>query len=291
MSSSSPSITTANPAQNIYDDHSFFAAYSTLPRSEHGLAGAPEWPVLRDMITGPSSGMQARRILDIGCGYGWFARWARDHGAMHVRAIDLSEKMIQRAKELDASHGVIDYQIQDVETFAPSDHERGEYDLVYSSLVFHYIEDLGRLLREIRSCLVGSSHTSSSDSSLSEFTTPTTKRKGKLVFSIEHPICTAPISPPPDWAVVGDETHTERKIWPLNNYSEEGLRLTSWLGTAGVRKYHRTVETYVSLLLENGFVLTALKDWVPSLEDVRDHPEWREERHRPYFLLVAAEIA
>ncbi len=34
-------------AQNIYDDERFFAGYSALPRSLHGLAGAPEWPALQ----------------------------------------------------------------------------------------------------------------------------------------------------------------------------------------------------------------------------------------------------
>jgi hypothetical protein len=29
--------------QNIYDDPDFDAAYRQLPRSEHALAGAPEW--------------------------------------------------------------------------------------------------------------------------------------------------------------------------------------------------------------------------------------------------------
>lgn len=30
-------------SQNIYDNPQFFAGYATLPRSIHGLAGAPEW--------------------------------------------------------------------------------------------------------------------------------------------------------------------------------------------------------------------------------------------------------
>ncbi|PLB46297.1 S-adenosyl-L-methionine-dependent methyltransferase [Aspergillus steynii IBT 23096] len=280
---------TSVPTQNIYNDPSFFNAYSTLPRSEHGLAGAPEWPVLRDMVGG-ASGVQDQMTLDLGCGYGWFARWAADHGAKRVRAIDVSEKMIRRAKELDGEGrgGMIDYEIRDLETLTAAEDERDKYDLVYSSLTFHYVEDLGRLLREIRSCLLGGS---SSATNFKAGKKSSSTRKGRFVFSVEHPICTAPISPAPDWSLVRDETNTERKVWPLNNYSEEGLRVTSWLGTAGVQKYHRTVETYVSLLLENGFVLTGLKDWVPSLEDVRAHPEWREERHRPYFLLVSAEIA
>jgi hypothetical protein len=37
-------------AQNIYDRPDFFAAYSELPRSVHGLLGAPEWPAVRALV-------------------------------------------------------------------------------------------------------------------------------------------------------------------------------------------------------------------------------------------------
>lgn len=271
---------TSTSTQNIYDDPSFFTAYGTLPRSEHGLAGAPEWPVLRDMIIHEkkTADVQGQNVLDLGCGYGWFARWAVENGAARVKGIDVSMKMMERAKKIDGSHGLegsvdIEYEICDLETFTVAGDDQGRYDLVYSSLTFHYIADLGRLFREIRACLKTSSE----------------GEKGRFFFSVEHPICTAPISPAPGWVLFRNESKAERRVWPLNNYSEEGLRLTSWLGTEGVQKYHHTVETYVSSLLANGFVLTGLRDWVPSWEDVRDHPEWREERHRPYFLLVSAE--
>jgi hypothetical protein len=54
--------------QNIYDNDSFFAGYSRLPRSVEGLDGAPEWPALRAMLPEVSG----RRAVDLGCGFGWF---------------------------------------------------------------------------------------------------------------------------------------------------------------------------------------------------------------------------
>lgn len=53
-------------------------------------------------------------------------------------------------------------------------------------------------------------------------------------------------------------------------------------------KQHRTIGTYVSALVETGFVLRALEEWGPSDEDIRTHPDWALERERPPFLLVAA---
>jgi hypothetical protein len=60
-------------AQNIYDNEEFFAGYSRLLRSVEGLEGAPEWRALRAMLPD----VRARRVLDFGCGFGWFCRWAR----------------------------------------------------------------------------------------------------------------------------------------------------------------------------------------------------------------------
>lgn len=277
----------ASQAQNIYDDTAFFSAYGTLPRSQHGLSAAPEWPELRHMVLGgklplSNSGraIEGHRVLDLGCGYGWFARWARDNGAAYVQAVDISQNMICRAKQFEtdikdsrshlnpSSITEIIFETGDIESISFSDiRGRGSFNLVYSSLTFHYVKDLARLYREIHSSL---------------------EQRGKLVFSIEHPIYSAPIRPGPNWKTLEDGDQ-ERKIWPLNCYSDEGWRVTSWLGVDGIRKYHRTVETYVNLLLESGFTLTGFKDWAPSLEDVAKHPEWTDERHRPYFLLISAE--
>lgn len=279
-------------AQNIYDNSNFFSAYSTLPRSQYGLSAAPEWPVLQNMVlnsrspsTNPvKSDLKGHRVLDLGCGYGWFARWARDSGATFVKAVDISHKMISRAREfethVEANHLGLDqatigkfaagisFETGDIETITLSDGtEGGSYDLVYSSLTFHYVEDLARLYREIHASL---------------------RKGGRLVFSVEHPIYSAPIHPGPEWKVF-EEGGEGRKAWPLNCYSDQGWRVTSWLGVDGVSKYHRTVETYVTLLLESDFVLTGLKDWVPSEKDVAEHPDWMDERHRPYFLIISAE--
>ncbi|CAG8297341.1 unnamed protein product [Penicillium salamii] len=284
-------------SQNIYDNPEFFTAYGNLPRSQHGLSAAPEWPVLRQMIlkSNPSTQetenpLKGQRILDLGCGYGWFVRWARENGASYIRGVDISQNMINRAEETETetalkssdnhtsahSAGKISLEVSDLETIKLSDKpDREAYDMVYSSLTFHYIEDIPRLFREVNASL---------------------KRRGvhgkagRFVFSIEHPVSTAPVSPGPEWKTI-QENGKDYKVWPLNSYGDEGLRLTNWLGTAGVRKYHRSVETYITALLDSGFVLTGLKDWSPSEEDVKGQPNWSVERHRPYFLLISAEVS
>ncbi|NOX29498.1 MAG: class I SAM-dependent methyltransferase [Actinobacteria bacterium] len=97
-------------AQNIYDDPDFLAGYVTLDRQVHGLDGAAEWPVLRSML--PNMG--GRRVVDLGCGFGWFSRWADENGAMSVLGVDVSTKMLERARSQTAS-ATIKYQCADLD--------------------------------------------------------------------------------------------------------------------------------------------------------------------------------
>ena len=68
-------------------------------------------------------------------------------------------------------------------TYVRADMERlalptASFDLIYSSLVLHYIEHLSALLAEVHRALVPG---------------------GRLVFSVEHPVFTAPAEP--GWSV------------------------------------------------------------------------------------------
>src|SRR5262249_36156023 len=104
---------------------------------------------------------------------------------------------------------------------------------------------------------------------------------GRLVFSVEHPLYTAPSRP--DW--VKDDGG--RNTWPVDRYLDEGPRSTNWLAP-GVIKQHRTIASYVNLLLELGFALRQLEEWGPDDSQIAAHPEWSIERDRPPFLLVSA---
>ena len=72
--------------QNIYDNPQFFEGYSQLGRSVEGLAGAAEWTALRAMLPD----MRGRKVVDLGCGFGWFCRWACEQGALKVLGIEVS---------------------------------------------------------------------------------------------------------------------------------------------------------------------------------------------------------
>ncbi|WP_447888551.1 class I SAM-dependent methyltransferase [Serratia fonticola] len=240
-------------SQNIYDNQTFFDGYAQLSRSVQGLDGAPEWSTIRSILPD----LQGKKVVDLGCGYGWFCRSAREQGAAQVLGMDLSEKMLGKAKEM-TKDPAIEYRQQDLEALQlPA----ASFDLVYSSLTLHYIEDLGKLFATVYQALVSG---------------------GEFIFTAEHPIYTAPKHQ--GWLV--DEAG--QKSWPINGYQQEGQRISNWLAE-GVIKQHRMLGTYINLLVQQGFTIRYLNEWGPSAQQIADNPALDEEKERPMIFILAVQ--
>lgn len=239
--------------QNIYDNQDFFSGYAKLSRSVDGLNGAPEWSAICKILPP----LPERKIVDLGCGYGWFCRYARLQGAAEVLGLDVSAKMLNRAKEMTDDENII-YRQEDLETLQLP---KKMYHLAYSSLTLHYIEALPELFNTVFNTLLPG---------------------GSFVFSAEHPIYTAPREP--GWLIADDG----QKSWPVNSYQAEGKRVTDWLAE-GVIKQHRTLGTYINLLIKHGFVITHLDEWGPTTQQITDCPALDEEKERPMIFLLSAQ--
>jgi SAM-dependent methyltransferase len=242
-------------AQNIYDDPDFFAGYAQLPRSEHGLSAVFEWAAFQRLL--PAS-LTDLRVLELGCGLGYFAREAWGRGAREVVGVDISERMLDEARRRTSDEGII-YVRSGLEEFET---DGASFDLVVSSLALHYVADYPALVRRVATWLAPS---------------------GRFAFSVEHPIYTAHGSS--DWHKSADGTALH---WPVDRYRDEGERRTRWF-VDGVVKYHRTVETYVNGLRDAGLRLVRLEEPEADAASLAEQPEWREERRRPPFLLLAAD--
>lgn len=242
--------------QNIYDNPLFFAGYEKLRQTGAGLNDVLEQPALWSMLPASFAGL---RILDLGCGFGDFARKARAKGAASVVGIDVSAKMLAEAvKQTDDP--AIEYRQASIEQFGETG---APFDLVVSSLALHYVENYQGAVARVADILVPG---------------------GRFVLSVEHPVCTAIAHQ--QWV---RDAEGRALYWPIDDYRLEGPRQTRWF-VEGVVKYHRTIETYVNGLLRNGFTLRCLKEPEPVPDSSSALvPELDLHRRRPPFLLLAAD--
>ncbi len=230
---------------NQYDDPAFFAEYAKMSRSQFGLEGAGEWHQLEPMF--PE--LSGKRVLDLGCGYGWHCKYVADRGAAAVLGIDQSAQMIGEAKRRNSGN-TIEYRVCGIQDY---DYPADTYDLVVSNLVLHYIEDLDEIYRLVRRTL---------------------KVSGVFLFNIEHPTFTAGVNQ--QFAADG--------TWPVTDYYYPGERTTDFLGYA-VKKYHHTLTQILNGLLTEGFAIEAIEEAMPPEQWRGQMPE---EMKRPMMLLVRA---
>lgn len=239
--------------QNKYDDDTFFNKYSNMDRSKNGLEGAGEWHELKNMLPD----FKDKRVLDLGCGFGWHCRYAVENGARSVIGIDISQKMLSEAKS-KTKCGNIEYICMPIEDI---DFPEESFDVVISSLALHYIKSFEDVLDRVYKCL---------------------SRGGDFIFSVEHPIFTA--QGPQDWYYddKGNILH-----WPVDHYFTEGIRNAKFLGEE-VIKYHRTLTTYLNSLIKLGFEITGVVEPKPAENMLNTVPGMRDELRRPMMLLVSA---
>ena len=239
--------------ENKYDNINFFNQYKQMSRSIKGLEAAGEWHVVKKMLPN----LENKRVLDLGCGFGWHCRYAIDEGAKSVVGIDISERMLNEAKKNTESK-LIEYikmPIEDIEY--PED----TFDVVISSLALHYIESCTEVFNKVNTCLI---------------------KGGNFIFSVEHPIFTSNEKQDWNYDEEGNILH-----WPVDNYFYEGIRKTNFLGES-VTKYHKTVTTYVNSLIKAGFEIIEITEPEPDSKLLNTVAGMKDELRRPMFLIISA---
>lgn len=239
--------------ENKYDDPVFFEKYSQMDRSKKGLCGAGEWKTLESLLPD----FEGKRVLDLGCGYGWHCIYAAAHGAASVTGTDISRRMLDVAEAKTEYDSVRYVQIP----MEDLDFQEESFDVVLSSLAFHYVKDFDEVVEKVHRMLAPG---------------------GSFIFSVEHPVFTAYGTQ--DWFYDenGDILH-----FPVDNYYYEGEREAVFLGEKVV-KYHRTLTTYLSTLLLKGFELRQVAEPMPP-EEMLHLPGMKNEMRRPMMLIVSAQ--
>lgn len=238
--------------QNIYDNETFFAGYKKIRDNEANANNLFEIPALFSMMPD----LKGKKVLDLGCGFGEHCRQFVNRGAEKVVGIDISEKMLEVAK-VESYDPKITYLNMPMEDIAGL---REQFDVVVSSLAFHYVEDFEGVIRNIHSLL---------------------KENGIFIFSQENPLCTCH-SCGNRWT--RDENGNKLHL-NLADYGVEGERKTVWF-VDDVKKYHRTFSTIVNALIEAGFTIEKMIEPLPTEELLEKYPDYGDLFHKPDFLLI-----
>lgn len=239
--------------ENKYDNEAFFEKYSQMNRSKEGLISAGEWETLKGLL--PE--FTGKKVLDIGCGYGWHCIYAMEQKASSVVGIDISHRMLEVARS-KTTYPEVEYQCVAMEDM---DYPAESFDVVISSLALHYVSAFEDIVKKIHLFL---------------------KPGGSFVFSVEHPVFTAYGTQ--DWYF--DEAGTPLHF-PVDNYYYEGKRTAHFLGE-DVVKYHRTMTTYLNTLLTGGFAIEQIVEPQPSPHLLETVPGMKDEMRRPMMLIVSA---
>ncbi len=229
-------------SQNIYDNETFFEGYKKIRENKNSLNNIEEKPALFSL----TPALINMKVLDLGCGFGENCIEFKKMGASKVVGIDISENMLKIAK---SEYQDIDFRRQDIENLSILDEN---YDIVFSSLTFHYIQNFEKLIKTIYNCL---------------------EVDGCVIFSQEHPLSTAPIN----GIFWGKDENENNLYYKLSDYANTGKRSTSWI-VDNVIKYHRTFSDIINTLVSCGF----------SVEKVIETTSTPKSIHKPNFLVIKA---
>lgn len=209
-------------------------------------------PIQRELV----GDVKGKRLLDVGCGAGYFARLMADAGA-EVTGIDISPRMIEHARN---AGGAITYEALDAvalaERFAPQ-----SFDVATSCIALQDMPDPAQALRAIHAVL---------------------KPGALFVASIEHPFGSLPVR---FWArgAAGAKLHL-----CVDRYFDRGTRTFTWERWPTqftTTAHHAPLEDWFSWMIGAGFSLRAFREPVPTPEVAHEYPTLGGAMRMPYFAI------
>ncbi|AVS02198.1 TPA: methyltransferase domain-containing protein [Staphylococcus aureus] len=115
-----------------------------MSRSQKGLAGAGEWETLKKMLPD----FKGKRVLDLGCGYGWHCIYAMENGASSVVGVDISHKMLDLAKSKRQLTNTV-YLNMNAEQLNFNE----KFDFIVSRTTFHHLDDIASVIQQMKELL------------------------------------------------------------------------------------------------------------------------------------------
>lgn len=211
-----------------------------------------EKPVMINFLKGET---KDKKILDLGCGSGFFIKELTKMGAKKVIGLDISKKLIEIAKKENPK---IDFYVGSA---LKTPFKKNEFDVVVSSLMVHYIKNLNKLFGEISRIL---------------------NKKGLFVFSMHHPL----MEVSERMKINGKKSNKKILLKPYFHNKMYQWKLRDKLNLIG---YHHTFEMIFNELSKNSFVVEDLKEpRAPKKTKKLNKKIYERTQRRPSFLIIKA---
>lgn len=238
--------------QNIFDNQEFFEGYKKIRENPLSANAVEEKPALFSLVPD----LKNKSVLDLGCGYGENCNEFAQMGAKMVLGVDISEKMLDVASVEYPDMTFVRGDMNELDFISE------KFDVVFSSLAVHYIEDFQKFANQVYNIL---------------------GNEGYFIFSQEHPLTTAPIKGV-SWSrnEEGEVTH-----YNLSDYTLSGERHVRWI-VDDVKKYHRTFSDIFNALTSAGFTIEKCVETLPPKEVLELEGPGCKNLHKPNFLLIKA---
>lgn len=239
---------------NTYGNQTFFEQYKKLCESPDNIANIEERPTILGLLPN----LTGKKVLDLSCGYGINCTLFSEMGAERILGIDSSSRMIEIANHENCGEN-IEYNLLNINEI---DTLNEGFDIIFCSLGINYVADFQTLLKKIHSCL---------------------NFDGKLIFSQEHPIVTAPINGS-SWT---KDEEGELLHYNFADYMVEGKREIDWF-VSGIVKYHRCFSTIINSLVNADFIIDQVLEPIAPIETMHRLPHLQKELSKPNFLIIRA---
>ena len=201
-----------------------------------------------------------KRLLDVGCGSGYFAREMARRGA-RVTGVDISPRMIEHARAAEEATPLgVEYHAADAAEIA-SLFPAQSFDMATSCVALQDMPDVAAVLRAVHVVL---------------------RPGGRFVASITHPCTDTPFR---EW----ERDDTGRKRWLcVDRYFERGAVEFAWLRWSyrfTTAALHVPLEDWFAWILDAGWQVRGFHEPRPTDAALLERPDLEDAARVPYYVI------
>ena len=197
------------------------------------------------------------RILDLGCGEGYFTRLIHASGATVVGA-DIAPELIAAAKKASPD---IEYRVASAESLPFAG--MASFHAVICVLALQNMERLDLVMKE---------------------TARVVKPGGRVIFVLNHPVFRIPKKT--SWGFDNEQNIQYRRVDSYLSQSRASIEMAPGKGTADVTwSFHRSLQDHMKSFASAGFAITRLEEWISHKESEKGPKKIAEDTARKEFPL------